>query len=61
MLSIAEIRDRLADRRLTIVAEKSGLSYPTVKRVADGEEGITLTTLRKLSAYFTTPVVSSDG
>lgn len=61
MLSIAEIRDLLADRRLTIVAEKSGLSYPTVKRVADGEEGITLATLRKLSAYFTTPAVSSDG
>lgn len=61
MLSIAEIRDRLADRRLTIVAERSGLSYPTVKRVADGEEGITLATLRKLSAYFTTPAVSSDG
>jgi len=61
LLSIAEIRDLLADRRLTIVAEKSGLSYPTVKRVADGEEGITLATLRKLSAYFTAPAVSSDG
>jgi len=34
---------------------------PTVKRVADGEEGITLATLRKLSAYFTPPAVSSDG
>lgn len=51
LLPLATIRDMLRDRRLTVVAEKSGLTHPTVKRVADGDEAISVTTWRKLSDY----------
>ncbi len=37
LLSIDDIREALQDRRLTVVAEKSGLSHPTVKAVATGK------------------------
>jgi hypothetical protein len=51
LMPITEIRQRLQDRRLVFVAHKCGLSYPTVKRVADGDEGVHLNTIVKLSAY----------
>lgn len=53
MIPLETIRDALQDRRLTIVAEKSGLSHPTVKAVATGNERISLNTWRKLSEYLT--------
>ena len=53
MIPIETIRASLQDRRLTVVAEKSGLSHPTVKAVATGNERISLNTWRKLSEYLT--------
>ena len=53
MIPLETIRDALQDRRLTVVAEKSGLSHPTVKAVATGNERISLNTWRKLSEYLT--------
>ena len=53
LLSIDDIRVALQDRRLTVVAEKSGLSHPTVKGVATGNERISLNTWKKLSEYLT--------
>ena len=53
MIPLETIRDALQDRRWTVVAEKSGLSHPTVKAVATGNERISLNTWRKLSEYLT--------
>ena len=53
MIPLETIRDALQDRRLTVVAEKSGLSHPTVKAVATGNERISLNTWKKLSEYLT--------
>ena len=53
MIPLETIRDALQDRRLTVVAQKSGLSHPTVKAVATGNERISLNTWRKLSEYLT--------
>ena len=50
-MPLDDIRNALQDRRLTVVAEKSGLSHPTVKGVADGNEQISLNTWKKLSEY----------
>ena len=36
MLSIQEIRERLKDRRLDIVSDKSGVSVSTIQRIRDG-------------------------
>lgn len=38
LIPIDDIREALQDRRLTIVAEKCGLSHPTVKGIATGNE-----------------------
>ncbi len=54
LLPLSTIRELLRDRRLTVVAEKSGLTHPTVKRIADGDEAISVTTWRKLSDYLKT-------
>jgi len=51
MIPLETIRASLQDRRLTVVAEKSGLSHPTVKAVATGNERISLQTWKKLSDY----------
>lgn len=50
-MQIEAIREALLDRRLTIVAQATGLSYNTVKKVADGHDDVTLATLRKLAEY----------
>ena len=51
LIPIDDIRHALQDRRITVVAEKCGLSHPTVKGVASGNEQISLTTWKKLSEY----------
>jgi len=53
MLELHKIQEMLQDRRLAVVAERCGLSYPTVKHVADGGKNVTLKTLTKLSDYLT--------
>lgn len=55
MLDLHKIRELLNDRRLTVVAERCGLSYPTVRHVADGGENVTLATIKKLSDYLEGP------
>ena len=51
MLELHKIQEMLKDRRLAVVADRCGLSYPTVKHVADGGKNVTLATLTKLSDY----------
>jgi DNA-binding Xre family transcriptional regulator len=51
MLELHKIQEMLKDRRLTVVADRCGLSYPTVKHVADGGKNVTLATMTKLSDY----------
>ena len=48
-----EVREALKDRRLTVVAENTGLSYPTVKRFFDGDKNFTINTLQTLREYLT--------
>ncbi len=52
LIPIKTIQQLLGDRRLTVVAKRCGLSHPTVKGVATGNEQISLTTWKKLSGYF---------
>ena len=49
LMPIDDIRESLQDRRLTVVEERCGLSHPTVKAIATGNEQISLTTWKKLS------------
>ena len=51
LMPIDDIRESLQDRRLTVVAERCGLSHPTVKAIATGNEQISLPTWKKLSEY----------
>lgn len=51
LIPIDDIRNALQDRRLTMVAERCGLSHPTVKAVADGNKEISVKTWQKLSDY----------
>lgn len=52
LLTLEEIKEALADKRLYKVAEATGLSYPTIKKMADGEQvNYTLATIHAVSAY----------
>ena len=52
MLNLEEIRERLQDRRLRVVAERTGLSYPTVLNVRDNlRSNPTHEVMRKISEY----------
>lgn len=54
ILSLEEMALRLKDRRLYEVAKEIGLSYPTLKSLADNEEkNYTMETLKKVSDYLT--------
>jgi DNA-binding Xre family transcriptional regulator len=53
MLSLEEIKNKLQDRKLYAVSEATGLSYPTLKKLHDGEtSNFTLDTIQKVSDYF---------
>jgi len=48
------IKSALADRRVSIVSEKTGLHPNTIARIRDGKnENPTLETLNKLAVYLT--------
>ncbi len=47
-----ELRVKLADRRLSYVAEKCGLSYMSLTRITKGTGRSKLDTLEKLTEYF---------
>tara|TARA_Y100000310_G_scaffold340391_1_gene435962 strand:+ start:563 stop:763 length:201 start_codon:yes stop_codon:yes gene_type:complete len=51
-LTLAEISEALKDRRLHVIAKRTGLSYPTLKRLSDGiDTNYNLDTLRTITAY----------
>ena len=52
MLTLDEIKIRLADRRLDVVSDATGLHRSTIARVRDGDQANpTYQVMRKLSAY----------
>ena len=54
MLTLEEIRKRLEDRRLNMVAEATGLHYNTVRNIAVGENtNPTYEVFKALSDYLT--------
>ena len=53
ILCIHQIQNRLKGERLLLVADATGLSYPTIKKLADGvKENYHYDTIDKLSRYF---------
>lgn len=53
MLTLGQIREFLADRRLDVVSEKTGLHRNTLAAIRDGiNENPTLKTIEALSDYF---------
>jgi hypothetical protein len=52
ILSREEIIKGLKDKRLYVISKKIDLSYPTLKKLARGEEeNYTIDTLKKVSKY----------
>jgi hypothetical protein len=52
LLSLEEIRSLLQDKKLYVIANATGLSYPTLKKLADGKSGnYTYGTLKSVSDY----------
>lgn len=52
LLPLEEISKRLQNMRLHKISDEVGLSYPTLKKLADGEQAnYTSDTLNKVSAY----------
>jgi len=50
--SLEKIKEGLADKRLYVVAEKTGVSYPTLKNLAEGNElNYTIDTLKAVTRY----------
>lgn len=51
-MRLEEIRDRLKDRRLYVVAKKTGLSYQTLYTIVKGEnQNPSIKTVEALEAY----------
>lgn len=52
MLSAEEIAKLLEDRNLTVIADRTGIPYPTVWRLSKFPEyGATYSTVKKISDY----------
>lgn len=52
LLSLQQIKLHLTDKRLYKVAEITGLSYPTLRKLADGEDAnYTMATIKAVSKY----------
>lgn len=52
MLTIEEIRERLADRRVPIVSERTGVAHSTIYAIRDGRSANPeYNTLKALSDY----------
>lgn len=52
LMTLEEIRERLKDKRLQIVAKAINLSYPTLKKISDGKySNCTQKTIFKLTEY----------
>ena len=54
LLTSEQIVKGLKHKRLYVVAERTGLSYPTVRKLADGDdENYTMKTVKRISDYIT--------
>lgn len=53
MMTVEQVVAALSDRNLVVVAERTGLNYHTVWRVATGCTNPAYSTIEKLSAYLT--------
>jgi len=52
LLSLPEIRRILKDRRLYVISQSTGLSFPTLKKLADGEkDNFAYNTIKVISDY----------
>jgi transcriptional regulator with XRE-family HTH domain len=51
MLNLDEIRKKLSDRQLNIVAARVGLHYNTLYKFMRGDDNITIKTLEKIYNY----------
>jgi hypothetical protein len=51
IMTLEEVRAALRDRRLTVVAAETNLSYPTVKSIFDGTTSPRYETVKLLSDY----------
>lgn len=61
-MTLLEIRERLSDRNLTTVAERTGLSYPTVYMIAKGRQtNPSYSTIEKLTQYLTGATNDADN
>lgn len=63
MLDLGEIKRRMRDRKITVVAQAIGLHKVTLYRVLSGEQEPGYATLKALSDYLTQPmgVADKDG
>lgn len=52
-MTVEQVVAALSDRNLVVVAERTGLNYHTVWRVATGCTNPAYSTIEKLSAYLT--------
>ena len=52
LLSLEDIKLLLKDKRLYVVSKATGLSFPTLKKMADGKkENFTYKTIKAVSDY----------
>ena len=52
ILNLKEIEAKLKDRKLQVVSQYTKLSFPTLKKLADGKEGnFTYNTIKSVSDY----------
>lgn len=52
LMSLNKITEALQDKRLYVIARKLDLSYPTIKKIADGKDkNYSYNTIKKLSEY----------
>jgi len=62
MMTLEQIRQQLADRRLSVVAERTGLHYQTVWRISAGEaERPSYETIKRISDYLTDTTGTDHG
>lgn len=53
LLTLEEIQKLLVDRRLYVVAKATGLTYPTIRKLATGTgKNYTYDTMTKITKYF---------
>lgn len=62
ILPLHVIKDYLSDKRLYVVAKETGLSYPTLRKLADGvETNYTLNTMRAISEYIYSRNINTES